>query len=261
MNKLLWLLIGAIITLLVPAVLSQPINEYFRGDRLVGTMKVADWQPEPVMQKREPTKAQSTEDIIKSAQQIAAEANDLASGNYARTKTTYAVLTLQNNSDKVVNNIRIKFQSNAADVLLDKPDDKDDVFQKDVDEITIPEMKQGDELTYRLWTSSNSPEYLREDVHTFSSTGPVRMRYVFPESDFETERSTFERVIDDWFPYIGLAMLLVFAGIMWALSSHYESLIKAMVKDQGLYAAERAKYEADPQKYNPATSNPKAKLP
>lgn len=158
-----------------------------------------------------------------------------------------------------MNNVRVKFETYTADVLLDHEDDEQDKYIECVKEIVAPEMKQGDELTYKVWSASSSPEYLKEDVHTFSSSGAVRMRYIFPESEWETERSTFERVIEDWFPYIGLGLLILFAVAMAAVNHHYETLIKAMLKDRSVYDEERQKYEIDPQKYNPVSSNPQTK--
>lgn len=257
MKNFFWLLVGAIVALLVPAVLSEPINNLFSGDRLVGTMKIADWKPQPVPTATDDTTAQSNSDAVANAAgELVKLADELAN---LTTKHTYATLTLKNNSDEVVNNVRIKFDTYAADVLLDRPEEQEDVFQRSVQEITVPEMKQGDELSYDIWTRSSSPEYLKDDIETFSSTGPIRMTYVFPESEWETERSTFEWVVEDWFPYIGLGLLLLFAVGMAIVNSHYETLIKGMLKDRDVYDEERQKYETDPQKYNPVTSNPKPK--
>ena len=261
MKNLFWLLVGALITLLVPALLSGPINNLTRGDRLVGTMKVADWEAPPAPKsppKKESEQPATLEELSRTTQELLEATAELTSaGSGAR--STFAILTLKNNSDKVVNNVRVKFDTYASDVLLDQAGDKPDAFLKNVKEITAPEMKQGDELTYKLWSSSSSPEYLKEDMQTFSSSGPVRMTYTFPDAEWETERTTLEKAIEDWFPYIGLAILILCAIVMAVLNHHYETLIKAMLKDQRLYDEERQKYEGDPQKYNPAGSTPKLK--
>lgn len=217
-------------------------------------MQVAEWQaqPQPPPTKKEPKRPATADELVQSADELVKSIDDFASGRFDD-RHTYAVLMLKNNSDKVVTNIRVKFKSYSADVLLDREDDKDDVFQTGVKEIAIPEMKQGDELTYRLWTSGSSPEYLKSDIDTFSSSGPVRMTYVFPESEWETEQSTLEWIIEDVFPWVGAALLTLMAILAAIFAHHYETLIKALLKDKSIYEEEREKFESDPAKYSPAT--------
>jgi hypothetical protein len=241
MKWLIATLVGAILALLVPAALSGPINDYFRSDRLVGTMEISPWQPNPATLPAQTEKSSGRTSL----QEILAGVDDIQSK-----RNTFASLTLKNGSEEVINNIRVKFSNIRADALIDLDGEEKDSLTKGINEIKIAEMKQGDEITYRLWLDASLPQSLPNEIQTFSSSGKVRMRYKYPLYEFETEKSTIEWFLDEWAGFTVVILLLVLACVLGIVIAAYDEALKKILKDDAVYQRERDKYELDPAKYS-----------
>ncbi|WP_395622141.1 hypothetical protein [Sphingomonas daechungensis] len=247
LNLITGTMTGVILTLVLTAWLASPINNYFSSDRLVGTMEIGPMAERPLPQ-------QKATDEPKTAEQLLDELKEGLENLSRYGGSSFANLTLENNSDKVVSNIRLKFVGYSADVLLDREGEDKDVYVQNVQQFDVPDMKPGDSLNYKMWLGTSSPEYAAENLKTYSSSGEVRMSVSWPETMDEFPHSGFDKFMDDWGMSAAFVLMLVLIGILSLVSYSYEDLVKKFFKDRTLFEEHQKRFTADPKKYNPFES-------
>lgn len=232
-----------VIGLILTAWLQQPINDFFRNDRIIASMTIGPWEARPDFATKKPIESTDAASAYLEA------LDDLS--NSMKSKEAFAHLTLKNNSEKVITNIRVKLGS-QADVFLASENPKPEDLKEDIKIIDVPDMKPGDDLTYHLWTGFTvDPEYFAKDVSTFSSSGPFRIEFSWPEQLETFDVTGFDRFVENWLPYILFGLLLLLVIVLGLFSAAYEEALKKILKDENLYRSEREKFEKNPKAYNP----------
>ncbi|WEK41793.1 MAG: hypothetical protein P0Y64_10270 [Candidatus Sphingomonas colombiensis] len=245
---------GGIVTALVilamtsalGAWLKAPIDDWVSRDRLQAEVQLAPWYARPAVPAQS-KQASASDDALNNA--LAKLRVDADSSDYG-----IARVTVTNDSSNPVTNINFRLMPplSAQDALIIDAAGKTSSLH-DVNRIMLPDMKPGDKALVYLW--GNYSSYLfPERFRTYSSAGRFRVNYDWPTAQDRAYESGIGRFLDDYavsFVWVSSGALTLLFGLMAAV---YNGYYKLLLKDEGHYNAERTRYLADPEKFEPKST-------
>ncbi|MBX9665384.1 hypothetical protein [Novosphingobium sp.] len=243
---------GGIVTSLVIAGLSaiilaylQPILRAIAPDEVIDAkFELSHWQEKPLKDGDSSNKINQK------------EGNDIPT-RVPNVDGLYDFMTikLENNTSKVVDNIRIRFKDFPifdAKIIGD-----DGIIAQTVlgsNDFKIPNMKPGDREIIFVWGKSQFiSSALLNNVQTFSSSGPFRISFYQPEENMITlqDEGPFFKFIDEWIGFIIGAIFVALILVLGAALSAQEEYLKKIFRDEQFMIDEKARFDANPKKFSP----------
>jgi hypothetical protein len=244
------------LTSLLGASLKDPIDELASGDHLKAQVQLAPWIPRPPLTAKDEMKSiKSGENSIESVDSILEAENDklsISSGDSFQ--LARAIITNESSKPIADASIRIEAPYTPQVVVVIEESGKLTTL-RNAERIKLPIMRPGDKVGVFIWSNNLSSFDIEDYFKTYSSAGKFKLRFDWPSSQIHEYDSGFGQFLDNWAVYALVAstiMLTVFLAILATAQSNY---LKGLLSSEKLYYSERAKFEADPQKFTPAYSD------
>lgn len=241
-TSLILVALGAVVL----AAVQDPISKYFNGDRLNAAIQFGYWAERPekygILTKEEEKKIAKYSDV------------DLKLDE----DPEFAKIVISNSGQQTVKNIKMKFSRfYKPDVLTLSRDKQPANFTKSVSNISLGILEPGEEIILYLWEPIGFSEILfPSSIKTYSSTGPFRTNFYFFDSNSDMDdASTFDYFMDQWFEFILIILGIIFLIAFIILALHYEDYIKRLLKNENFYLDEKIRYDDDPKKFVPKSSD------
>lgn len=251
MNTIRWIIAAAasvLVGLTLTAWLQEPIENYFRNDRIEANLTVGPWVDLP-----NGTKGDKKDQIkpVSDDRDVAAIRPTSDLDDDFRTKpSNFSEISVENKSEKEITNIRIIFDSKQYRVAFVKNGEEKSTTIDDIDRLELPDMKPGDRIIVRAWGNYYvGLERFVESLSTYSSTGPFRIKANWSETR-DIDESAIDNFMDEWGYFLFAGSLMVLTAIGFILSSLVDEKIKKILSNENTYLAEKKRYELNPEKYN-----------
>lgn len=254
MKTIRWIITAAatvLVGLILTSWLREPIDNYFRSDRIEATLAIGPWVEMPINRKSDRLKPLSGTDeataIIRAPENLDED---------FRTKpTNFSELSIENKSEVEINNIKIKFGSSQYRIAYEVEGDKNITVSNDTDKVTLPNMKPGDKIIVHAWGSYyGGPEIFAESIRTYSSSGPFRILADWSGGK-KLNESALDEFMNNWANFIFGSSFVILTIIGFILSALIGDKLKKVLSDEQTYQSEKTRYEKDPKNYNALEEN------
>jgi len=113
-------------------------------------------------------------------------------------------------------------------------------------------MKPGDKITVFAWASSSFSELLFPDsIKTYSSSGSMKIDFLWPRLESRTSENKFEWFMEDWFGWIFGVLAIFLIILLIVVMAENEHYAKAMLHDGDFYLDEKTRYDISPKTFRP----------